>query len=69
MYEVIWLNGRTSPKQLTVLLNEREFSYVFFVNQRITVSSSISFFSFPTLYILNLDFVITRDMKYKKKWY
>ena len=29
------LNGRTSPKQQTVLLGERKVSYVFFVNKRL----------------------------------
>ena len=43
LYKVIWLNGRTSSKQLTVILSKREISYVFLVNQRITVSSSVSF--------------------------
>ena len=62
LYEVSWLNGRTSPKHLTVLLSKREVSYVFFVNQRITVSSSVSFFILLTLSFSNQDFVIMRDM-------
>ena len=66
MYKVIWLEGRTSPKPVTVLLSKRKVSYVFFVNQCITVSSSVSFSIFLNLFVSNLDLVITRDMKYKK---
>ena len=43
LYKVSWLKGWTLLKQLTVLLSKREVSNVFFVNQCITVSYSVSF--------------------------